>query len=66
MNNQICSKCGSEMDQGTISVSESPKYVSNRQKGMFKVVTPVSRAQVCLACGFVELYLNVDELKKKL
>jgi predicted nucleic-acid-binding Zn-ribbon protein len=66
MNTPNCPKCGGEMDQGTVSVTESPKYVSNRQKGILKVVTPVNRAQVCLACGYVELYLDAEVLKKKI
>jgi predicted nucleic-acid-binding Zn-ribbon protein len=61
-----CPKCAGEMDEGTISTSEGVKYISNRQTGVFKVVTPVHRARVCLTCGYVELYLDVEALKKKL
>lgn len=66
MNYQNCPKCGGEMDQGTVSESEGVKYVSGRQKGMFKVVTLAKRAQVCLTCGYIELYLDVEELKKRI
>jgi hypothetical protein len=54
------------MDEGTVSVSEGVKYVSNHQSGMLKVVTPARRARVCLVCGYVELYLDAAELRKKI
>jgi hypothetical protein len=54
------------MDEGTVSISEGVKYVSSRQKGMLKVVTPARRARVCLTCGYIELYLDAAELKKKI
>jgi predicted nucleic-acid-binding Zn-ribbon protein len=59
-----CPKCGGETDEGTIGGGVS--YVSNYQTGVFKVATPVHRARVCLVCGYVELYLDVEALKKKL
>lgn len=65
MENQTCPKWGGEMDEGTVSISEGVKYISNRQTRMLKVVTPARRARVCLNCGYVELYLDVAELKKK-
>lgn len=54
------------MDEGTVSVSEGVKYVSNRQTSMLKAVTPARRARVCLACGYMELYLDAAELRKKI
>ncbi|GAB4443669.1 MAG: hypothetical protein Fur0044_39950 [Anaerolineae bacterium] len=66
MENQACLKCGGEMDEGTVSVSEGVKYISNRQTSMLKVVTPARRARVCLACGYMELYLDAAELRKKI
>ena len=66
MENQTCLKCSGEMDEGTVSISEGVRYISNRQTGMLRVVTPARRARVCLNCGYVELYLDVAELKKKI
>lgn len=66
MENRTCPKCSGEMDEGTVSISEGVKYISNRQAGMLKAVTPARRARVCLNCGYVELYLDVAELKKKI
>ena len=59
-----CPKCAGEMDEG--STSASVAYISNHQTGVFKVPTSVHRARVCLTCGYVELYLDVEALKKKL
>lgn len=66
MGSQTCPKCGGEMDEGTVSNSEGVKYISNRQKGILKAVTPARRARVCLICGYVELYLDPAELGKRL
>lgn len=66
MENQTCLHCGGEMDEGTVSTSEGVKYISNRQSGILKVVTPARRARVCLACGYLELYLDAAELRKKI
>jgi hypothetical protein len=54
------------MDEGVVSQSEGVRYVSNRQKGMLKSVTSAKKAQVCLACGYLELYLDVEELRRKI
>ena len=61
---QNCPKCAGEMDEG--STSGSVTYISNHQTGVFKVATPVHRARACLSCGYVELYLDMEALKKKL
>lgn len=66
MENQTCPRCGGEMDEGTVSVSEGVQYVSNHQKGMLRAVTPARRARVCLTCGYLELYLDAAELRKKI
>ncbi len=66
MNSQNCPKCGGEMDQGAVSTSEGVRYISNRQSGLLKAVTPARRAQVCLSCGYIELYLDADELRKRI
>lgn len=66
MNNQSCPKCDGEMDEGTVSNSEGVRYVSNRQKGILKAMTPARRARVCLSCGYIELFLDPAELGKRL
>jgi hypothetical protein len=56
------------MDEGWVSPTGNGfiGYVSQRQKGMFKTVTKVNRACACPNCGFVEIYLDPQELKQKL
>ena len=54
MDNQSCPKCGGEMDEGAVSNSEGVRYVSNRQKGILKAMTPAKRARVCLHCGYYD------------
>ena len=66
MNNENCPKCSGEMDEGTVSNSEGVRYVSNRQKGILKTMTLAKRARVCLSCGYIELYLDPDELRKRI
>ncbi len=61
-----CPKCNGEMDEGRASSGEGIRYVSNRQTGMIRTPTPMNRARACLSCGYVELYLDPAELKKKL
>lgn len=61
-----CPKCNSEMDEGRASAAEGLRYVSNRQTGMIRTPTAVRRALACLSCGYVELYLDPTELKKKI
>lgn len=61
-----CPKCNSDMDEGRLNAGEELRYTSNRQTGMIRSPTPVRRARVCLSCGYVELFLDVAELRKKL
>ncbi len=61
-----CPKCSSEMDEGQVDASEPLRYVSNRQTGFVRSPTAVRKARVCLRCGYVELFLDADELNKKL
>ena len=61
-----CSKCGGEMVAGRIP---SPlKYLfgfkSDDQKH-FSFETTIQKALACTACGFVELYLDAEDLKAK-
>jgi len=68
MKAQPCPKCKEPMDEGSMSWSGSGSsgYVSNRQTGMLLVVTKISTARACPNCGHVEMYLDPQELKKKI
>lgn len=60
-----CPKCKHAMDEGRISSdSDSLGYVSGKQTGMLRRVTPINRGRACPNCGYVELYLDPEELKK--
>jgi hypothetical protein len=54
------------MDEGLLSTSDQPGYVSKKQTGMLKMVTKISQARACLTCGYVEIYLNPQELKQRI
>lgn len=71
MNEGGCSKCGGEMIDGTTGVSAlriwyrpdkwSPKHVS------FKLTSAhvdVVRAKACRSCGYVDLYVDPESLRK--
>lgn len=66
MTNTYCPKCHGEMDEGKIDAGENLRYVSNRQTGAFRSPTPIRKACVCLNCGYIELFLDAAELKKKI
>jgi predicted nucleic-acid-binding Zn-ribbon protein len=67
-----CLRCGSEnMDEGNlilwgaaIPVTESVVYRSSKHKKLSKSIKPT--AYVCLECGFVEMEIDSEKLKKKL
>ena len=61
-----CPRCNGEMDEGRVSAGEDARYMSNRQTGMVRSPTRIQRARACLSCGYVELYLDPAELKKKI
>lgn len=61
-----CPKCNGEMDEGRVSSGEDLRYLSNRQRGMIRSPTVIQKARACLNCGYIELYVDVAELKKKL
>jgi len=61
-----CPRCNGEMDEGRVSAGEDFRYLSNQQTGMVRSLTRIQRARACLSCGFVELYLDPAELKKKI
>jgi Pyruvate/2-oxoacid:ferredoxin oxidoreductase delta subunit len=55
------------MDEGHISVSSATLgYVSKKQTGMLRAVTPIKQARACQNCGYVEFYLDPKELKQKI
>ena len=52
------------MDEGRLSLSGSDLgYISQKQTGMLRSQTKVAQARACPNCGYVELYLNLQELK---
>jgi len=56
------------MDEGTMSGSGDgyPVYLSKRLTGMLRTVTKISNARACPNCGYVELYLDPQGLKKRI
>ena len=68
METHHCPKCNEEMDEGRISLTGSDylAYLSNKQTGMIRTATTITQARVCSNCGYVELYLDARELKKKI
>jgi len=54
------------MDEGKIDAGETLRYVSNLQTGAFRSPTPSRKARVCLNCGYIELFLDAAELRKKI
>lgn len=63
---QTCPKCGGEMDTGQVQAFVT--YVSDKAKTSFLHMPGVriTRANACLNCGYVELYLNSADLEKDL
>lgn len=68
MESHPCPKCKHPMDEGWVSPTGSGflGYVSQKQAGMLKQVTKINSGRACTNCGYVELYLDPGELKKKL
>jgi hypothetical protein len=54
------------MDEGTISVSDQMGYVSKKQTGMLRTVTPIRQARAGPNCGYVEIYLDPNILKQRI
>ncbi|WP_143467554.1 PF20097 family protein [Leptolyngbya ohadii] len=65
MQNQKCPKCGGEMDAGKVQ-ADSLMYYSDWQKKTFKLGILVDKACACLTCGYIEMYLNPEVLRKKI
>jgi hypothetical protein len=55
------------MDEGHVSFSGSAAgYVSNKQTGMLRKAATIKGARACPNCGYMELYLDPNELKKNI
>jgi hypothetical protein len=61
-----CPRCNEPMDEGRISFSGSTGYVSNKQTGMIRRATTIKEARACTNCGYVEMYLDPNELKNNI
>lgn len=68
METHPCPKCNESMDVGLLSRSGSSYvgYISNKQTGMLKTVTPITQAHACPNCGYVDMYLDPKELKSRI
>ena len=63
----LCLKCAGQMDEGKLQ--GSLHYVSDNASANFWSLGSeirVSRARVCLSCGYVELYLDAAVLNRKI
>ena len=62
----VCPKCGGEMDDGRIpkGLNWLSGYKSNSQKH-FSLELNFEKAKACLECGYVEMYLDPEKLKRK-
>ena len=62
-----CPRCNEPMDEGHVSFSSSAAgYVSKKQTGMVRRAAAIKGARACPSCGYVELYLDPNELKKNI
>ena len=61
-----CPKCGGQMDEGRVPTPQKflIGYKSDNQKH-FSMETNVQKAKACLNCGYLELYIDPDDLKSK-
>ena len=66
METHLCPKCNEPMDEGSLTASDQPGYVSRKQTGMLRTVTKISQARACPNCGYVEMYLDPKELKQRI
>ena len=68
MDTHPCPKCKHSMDEGRVSPTGSGLlgYVSNKQAGVLRTVTKINLGRACTNCGYVELYLDPEELKRRL
>ena len=65
--NVLCLRCGGQMDEGKLQGFLN--YVSDNASAKFWSWGPevrISRARVCLSCGYIELYLDTSVLNGKI
>ena len=62
-----CPKCRGQMDEGRISASHIflLGYKSNEGK-RFSFESNIQKARACLDCGYLEFFLNPEEVKSKM
>jgi predicted nucleic-acid-binding Zn-ribbon protein len=63
--NENCSKCGSKNIDWGSNGGIGFGYKSHSQ-GLFSEPVKEFKANICLDCGYLELYINVEKLKGKL
>lgn len=61
-----CPKCNEPMDEGRLSAGNPIGYVSQKQTGMIRRPATIQLARACVNCGYVELYVDPNELKKNI
>jgi len=68
MDTHPCPKCKNAMDEGWVSPTGSGflGYVSQKQIGALRQVTKINQARARPNCGYVEIYLEPEELKKRI
>lgn len=67
MDEHHCPRCDAHMDESSMSFSSSAAgFVSNRQSGFFKTDTSISVAWACPNCGFVEMYVDPEHLRRNI
>ena len=67
MEDYRCPRCNETMDEGHVSFSGSAAgYVSKKQTGMIRKPATIQKARACANCGYVEMYVDPNELKKNI
>ena len=66
MEDYRCPRCNEPMDEGHLSFSDTAGYVSKKQTGMIRKAAKIKQARACTNCGYVEMYLDPNELKKNI
>jgi len=65
----LCPKCQGKMDEGSVVSGFTPwplRYRSLGPKRRFLALyTLVHKARACLNCGYLELYLDPEKLKRR-
>jgi len=64
--NAVCPKCSGKMDEGRVPVPLKFLfgYKSTEQKH-FSFECNIQKAKACLDCGYLELFVDPEELKSK-